>query len=365
MKFQIISEGYVSRHHIGTDTGMVCCPRCVIGRSGDIYCSFIAQSALGINDFKPMICKSSDGGNTWSEPLLIWPDLVDRFSIFGSISSSIKGEFFFYGTKTYIENKGESFWSEDVQGIKQNELVWSQSLDSGESWTELKVIPLPDTGSAEAPGPLCKTTDGRLLCCYAPYNTFNPLIKVRKDSVICLWSNDHGNSWNHSPMITFPYSDSNGAESWLIELSDGRLLGTSWHIRRQSDEPNAYAISYDSGETWSETLSTGIMGQSTSLAAFEDGRALFVYNQRKYGEIGVWMALVNPSPNNFGTLINEKIWGAKTASKIQGHTNPDDWTNFSFGEPSALMLPDNQVLVVLWACDKTQSQIIYVKVELI
>lgn len=182
--------------------------------------------------------------------------------------------------------------------------------------------------------------------------------------MICLSSKDDGKSWKHSALLRFPTSDALGAEAWVVELADGRLLGTAWHIRKGGDAPNAYALSHDSGASWSPTLSTGILGQSTALASLPDGRALFLYNQRKYGDIGVWLAVVRPTENDFGIQANQRIWAAAKASVTPGMTNAGDWTNFAFGEPSTLVLPDNDILVTLWAAQPAGCGIAYVKLRL-
>lgn len=49
-----------------------------------------------------------------------------------------------------------------VQGLKQNELVWSRSLDAGATWDTFRVIPMPIPGSAEAPGAMCRTRGDRV-----------------------------------------------------------------------------------------------------------------------------------------------------------------------------------------------------------
>lgn len=180
MNYKKIAEGFVTLRQPGTPTGQVAGPRCALGPAGEIACTFVAQAALGTNDFKPMLARSRDGGVSWSEPGLIWPDLAERFSIFGSISGTPAGEFLFYGSRTPIQSPGEPCWSEATQGLKQNELVWARSRDGGLTWSDPAVIPMPIAGSAEAPGAMCATRDGRLICCYAPYNTFDPHLEVKK-----------------------------------------------------------------------------------------------------------------------------------------------------------------------------------------
>ena len=113
-----------------------------------------------------------------------------------------------------------------------------------------------------------------------------------------LSSSDQGRSWRSSAMMRFPDALATAAEAWVVELADGRLLGTCWNLNQRdgSDYPNAFCLSPDRGLSWSATHSTGIMGQTTALAAFPDGSVLFIYNQRKHGQLGVWLARRGPSP---------------------------------------------------------------------
>ncbi|MBL7700350.1 MAG: exo-alpha-sialidase [Chitinophagaceae bacterium] len=356
-------EGIITERPLGTATGSVSAPRCVLASDGTIVCTFIAQSILGTNDFKPMITRSADGGNTWSKPVFVWPTYTEDFSIFGSISRAPSGEFLFYGTRTPIDTPGESFWWDATQGLKANDLVWANSNDDGKTWSDLKKIPMPIEGSAEAPGAMCATREGRLVCCYAPYNTFDPNLSVKRNQVICLWSSDRGASWNDSAMIRFPFADSAGAEAWVMELKDGRLLGTTWHVRPMADEANAYALSDDAGKTWGPTLSTGINGQSTALVPLNDGSVVFLYNQRRAKEKGVWMAIAKPTLRDFGVLSNQRVWATEKPSQT-GMVNHENWTNFAFGEPSGLMISDDEILITVWVAKNSKGVVEYVKYSL-
>ena len=152
MTFQTISEGWVSRRQPDTPTAVAAGPRCAVTKQGEIVCTFMVQSSLGINDFQPMIARSADAGKTWSEGQPLWPHLTERYSIFGSVSRAPDGDLLYFGTRYPIDTPGESFWSEATQGLKDNELIWSRSADDGRTWCEPQVIPMPIPGAAEAPG---------------------------------------------------------------------------------------------------------------------------------------------------------------------------------------------------------------------
>jgi hypothetical protein len=68
-----------------------------------------------------------------------------------------------------------------------------------------------------------------------------PRLAVLPDrEVLCSWM-------RHSAMLRFNDPNSSGAEAWVVELSDGRLLGTCWHVSHHGGEfPNAFAISQSS-----------------------------------------------------------------------------------------------------------------------
>src|SRR5262245_11120662 len=365
MAFEILERGFVSRRAAGNPNPVSAGPRCAVTPEGGLICTFMIQSKLGINDFIPVVSRSDDLGRTWSPDEPIWPQLAGRFSVFCSVSRSPSGELFLYGSRTPIEAPGESFWSEATQGLKPNGLFWARSGDGGRTWSKPEPIPMPISGAAEAPGPMCVTRAGRWVACYAPYNTFDPGFRVDRGQVVALISRDRGKRWEHGSMLRFTEPQSGAAEAWVIELADDRLLGTSWHVNHAdgSDYPNAYALSDDGGRNWSPTRSTGIRGQSTALTALPDGSALFVYNQRKHAPIGVWIAVARPTEGDFGVKASEIVWPAATATQKRDSAEHASWTDFAFGEPAVTLLPDGTLLLVLWCIRPDARGIAYVRLH--
>jgi len=365
MYYKTLDEGFVYRCRREAAPDVAAGPRMALAANGDIVCTYVVQSALGINDFVPMISRSTDGGRTWTLQGAIWPRLAKTQSIFCSVSRAPHGDLYLYGKRWVIGEPGESFWSDATQGMKPNALLWARSTDGGHTWTEPAAIDVPLHGSAEAPGAMCITRAGRWLACYGPYNTFDPDLKVERNQLAGVRSDDQGRTWSQGAIMRFPEEDSCAAEAWIVELAGGRLLSTAMHVNlgAHGDFPNPYALSNDGGNTWSPALSTGIVGQSTGLAALPDGRALFIYNQRKYGEVGVWMAVAAPTEHDFGIQKHSIVWRAETAT--QGGTSGDhkDWVDYAFGEPSVVVLPDGTVLAALWCVQPSGSGIRYVKLS--
>lgn len=366
MSWDVIDQGFVIQQASGARaTDLAIGPRIVGLPTGDAVCSFMFTAKTATNDFVPALCRSSDGGRTWSVPTLVWPHLRSQWSLFVGISrDKYLGRLFLYGTRTVIDVSGESNWSAATQGLKANELIWAISADEGRTWSDPTVIPMPIAGAAEAPGPLCVTRTGRWIVCYSPYPTFDPNLHVDRSQVVALWSDDRGKSWHHTSMLRFDRPDIGAAEAWVIELADARLLGTCWSIPAEGELPNTYAISSDGGISWTPTASTGTMGQSTALAPYDERRALFLYNQRKHGDPGVRMAIARPDEKSFGIEKDELLWRAKTRTQSKSSGDLSDWSDFSFGEPSIARLSDETWVAVLWCIQPSGSGIRFVKLRI-
>ena len=365
MRFVTTARGFVTQRAADSDQPLAVGSRAAVARDGSILCSCMLTRGLGTNDFCPILLRSTDGGLTWTDLGPAFPQHRERWSFFASVSSAPDGRLFLFGSRTPIETPCETFWSDATQGLKPNELFWAVSQDDGRSWSEPNPIPLPVAGSAEAPGALCLTRGGRWIGPYSPYPTFDANLQVDRNQVVAVYSDDQGRTWQHTAMLRFPDARTGAAEAWVIELADGTLLATCWHLDHAENRelPNAFAVSRDHGTTWSPTGSTGILGQSTALSTLPDGHGLFVYNQRKHPPVGVRLATVAPSADGFGIKADQLIWEAETTTQSGSSGEHSEWEDFAFGEPSVTVLPDETLLVTLWCVQPAGRGIQFVKLR--
>ena len=138
MRIATLDEGFIAR---GTAESIAVGPRLVVCSDRQLLCSWMRNSATGVNDFVPMLSRSRDLGRHWSEATPIWPHLKHQWSVFASVSRDAAGNLFLFGSRTPIDQPGESFWCDATQGLKQNELIWARSVDGGATWTEPSPIP--------------------------------------------------------------------------------------------------------------------------------------------------------------------------------------------------------------------------------
>jgi hypothetical protein len=353
-RFEAVDDGFVVQGRLGA------CSRVVVTDDGDLVSTYVLRSGAGRPDYTPHQSRSTDGGWTWQAEGPVWPSLEGSTSISVALSRAANGDLLLYGTLTPVGDADGTWWDGERQALKQNDLVWARSRDAGRTWPEPTVIPMPIPGAAEAPGPMTELRGyralvGRLVACYAPYNTFDPDVVVDRNQIVLVKSDDGGGTWSHTSMLRFDDPDGGGAEAWVVELADGRLVGTSWSmsLRTGVDTPIPYALSDTGGDSWTRTRSTGIAGQATTLAPLPDGRVLLGYNQRAQPDPGVWLAVARPAEGDFGVERIGPAWVAQHATHgaAGGDAGHGSWTDFSFGEPSVTLLPDGDVLVTLW-CDQ-------------
>ena len=288
----------------------------------------------------------------------------------GSIAAGADGELVLFGTQTPIAPDGGSWWDPERGALAANDLFWSRSLDGGATWSPRTVIPMPDPGAAEAPGPMLTTRSGRRLVCYAPYPTFDPAVVVDRPRIVVVRSDDDGATWQGATMLRL-HPDGGTAEAWLTELADGRLFGACWGMDLATadlpDLPNPYALSSDGGATWSPTRSTGLRGQAVGMAALPDGRVALVYNQRDAARspVGVWLAVLAPPPTTPAWSWTYRSGPPPPAPA--DHRRPvghDAWQSFTFGEPGVVRLPDGDLLVTIWSGVSGREGVVSVRVRL-
>ena len=333
-------------------------PRTALLPDGSLICTFMLQTQTGSNDFTPMAAYSKDG-SVWSESQPVWPELAGKKSVFVSVRPTADGRLSLAGKMFPIDQPGEFFWSDEVGGMKENQLVFSLSGD-GRSFPLPQVVDLPFYGSAEQPGGMLVDADGTMSMVYAPYPTIEQRGETDTSSLVLMRSTDGGQTFQGSK---FGHVDTPSlyAESWIVRLSDGRLMVSSWQTA-SSEAPDQYFLSSDNGATFSGPHAMPFRGQTTALTPGPGGTVLVAYNQRKEDPAGVWLAVAKPDENGFHLITNEPVWKASETTQTGASSGEfDQWTDFAFGEPHVSILPDQTLLVTLWYQQGDTKGIRYVR----
>jgi len=311
----------------------------------------------GINDFSPYHSFSADG-EAWSGARPLWPEYDGKKGIVVTPRSMPDGRISLAGEIFDVAGEGDLWWSNDVGAMKENKLCWCISED-GKNFPELSEIELADAAAAEQPSGMLVRQSGEMLILYSPCSTIDPKGPVVTNRQVLMRSRDGGKSFkpqvfgqlNHSALY---------AESWVVELGNGMLMSSSW-ITGGEPYPDVYFLSDDDGKTFSGPMEMPFKGQTTSLTPYRDGMVLIPYNQRQYGTVGVWLALVKPDETGFHMLANQPIWEAQTATLAKKSADFENFTDYAFGEPQVTILRDGSLLVVFWFNQPHGTGIHYVK----
>ncbi len=356
--FKKISEGFVYK---AAEGGRVACgPRTALLPDGRIVCSYMTQTQIGQNDFRAIVAYSDDGENWYGEKP-IWPQWDGKKSPFVSVRNTPEGKVSVAGMFFEMEAEGEMFWSDEAAGMKENKLCWGISED-GVDFGEPKVVELAYYASAEQPGGMLARKNGEMIMIYAPYDTIKKKKEVVTNKLIMMKSKDGGKSFEPG-IVGSVEGKANFAESWIVELGDGRLMVSSWLLDGK-ETPDVCFVSDNGGESFAGPYDMKLFGQTTSLAPYEEDKVLIAYNQRANGTIGVWLAIGSPEEGGFKIIANEPVWEAQSRTRNNKSEDFDNWTDYSFGEPHVSIMPDGSLLVVFWCIQPEGAGIRFVKLKM-
>lgn len=354
--FEIISEGNV---YLVEGEGKAAGSRTAVLPDGRLACTFTMNKKTGSNHFVPMIAYSDDG-EKWSEAECIWPDLVNKQSIFGAIRSTLDGRIGYAGTATPITSPDQMFWSDELGAMLENKVVFAISED-GYTFPPYTEVDLPYYASAELPGGMLVEEDGTMSILYSPYRA----IEMREDTDVCqmtiLKSRDGGKSFTFLNVGHAPAPCQYG-EAWLVKLQNGVQVISAWQTARVEGS-DQYLLSFNGGESFTEPQIFPFNGQSTAAEPYGEDEILIIYNQRKTAPIGVWLARAKVTDKSLSVVANECIWEAKQVTKNQSSDEFDGWTGFAFGEPHVCVLPSGELLATLWYDQNGKKGIRYVKLK--
>ena len=353
--FRKIAEGNVFA--TTKETSCTSGPRTAMLADGSLVCTFMINSKGGANDFVPMMAHSKDGIN-WTEAKPVWPELQGKKSAFVSVRGAGEGKVCLAGKAWNIAYPGEAFWSDEAAGMKENKLVFSISED-GYKFPLPTEVEVPFYGSAEQPGGMLAEDGGKLTMIYSPYPTIEKKEPADHNCMVILKSDDDGKTFRADKFAQVE-SPSQYGEAWITRLSDGRLFVSTWQTESK-DAPDQYLISENDGATFAGPFAHPFRGQSTAIAPYGDGSVLVVYNQRKEGTVGVWLALEKINGTDVVLLENEPVWEAQSITKSGTSGDFSQFTDFAFGEPSVTILPDDSLLVTLWYQQNGVNGIRYVQ----
>lgn len=289
---------------------------------------------------KTQMVKSSDGGETWSEPVTINntpiddrdPGIIETSE--GTILVSWFTSLAFDNPKDFpwVPQKFRDKWRRHAEKLSpETRKRWHgnwvrRSTDGGQTWED------PVRTNVSAPHGPIQLKDGRLLY----------VGRGSKDGQVVLGveeSQDDGRSWKLISTISFPPEESM-KEYWephLVEMEEGRLIAMFRYD--PEDALQSYmrqSESDDGGQTWSLTHKTPIWGLPPHLIRLQNSWLLVVYGRRA-------------RPCSERACISKddgKTWDVENEIFLSKAPNDD------MGYPASVQLDDGSILTVYYQIDQ-------------
>ena len=155
-------------------------------------------------------------------------------------------------------------------------------------------------------------------------------------------------------------------EQRMCQLAVGTLVVVAWNEDAVSGERlnNHITISTDNGKTFSKPIDTGILGQSTGIAALDGNKILTTHALRRdTDEPGVYACIADISGGEYKLLSKERIWKPNVPmTRINGFA--EIFAFIKFGQPGVIRLSDGNIMMTLWVCEEGQYKTLTAKFEL-
>ena len=340
------------------DNCMVSGSRTALLHDGNLICVFNTESGAGINDFTPCASYSVDGVS-WSEAKPIWPELIGKKSHTAVVRNTDDGRISLCGLGFDIDDPGENWWSDELAAMKPNYITVSVSDDGYHFPLPEFVKPLPGE-AAENPGGMLVDQDGTFHILYSPYPTTADAEKPDLSRMVIMHSKDGGESFTFTETGSLS-GPCQFAESWLVRLGNGRNLIGTWQTA-DTAASDKYLLSDDDGN-FTKFQDFPFHGQSMALTPYGEDEVIVVYNQRKEADPGVWGARLKCIGDSLVMIENAPIWLSASSTRSNSSGDFTEWTDFSFGEPHALVLPSGKIFTTFWYEEGEKKGIHYVITE--
>lgn len=267
-------------------------------------------------DIDLVVKKSTDGGETWGNMIMVWNEGMNTAGNPVPIVDQQTGRIHLLMTW----NHGDDTWGELTKGTGNDtrRVFYTWSDDEGATWKE----PLEITGSVKASswdwygtGPVhgIQIRNGakknRLV---VPSYYTERVNGQRKDYSHVIYSDDNGQTWKAGNAA--PYSPV--GECTVTELEDGKLL---LNMRTSAGTARKYCISDDGGETWGEvktdyTLIDPQCQGSLLSGTFNGAHTIFFANAASAERKNMTVKI---------SLDNGKTW----AKKVTVHEGPSAYSD--------------------------------------
>ena len=355
---EIVEKGIVARGEAGTRRAVLTFPSVVVLSDGALLATCYAGTTKDSTDSSVEFFRSGDGGRTWSDGYRPFGE-TQVHGLRGTLRSCHLTELeagHLLATVTWVDRQthpGKPLFNGETEGCLPMAILLADSHDGGETWSPLRVVPMPvEIGPPSLTNPVLKLEDGTLVLSIETNKHYLDSTKWHQ-RVVYFHSPDGGQTWEDP--ITAGGDPSGRIFYWDMRAGvapDGRVGAFSWTY---DSESNKYLnihrrISFDGGRTWSLPEDLGFSDQAAHPAILPDGRVALAWVDR-FGSRSIRARLAGAIDAPFDPDTEVAVYEHDVEAAATDNTGEllEDMSLWSFGLPFAETLLDGDVLVLYYA----------------
>ena len=335
---------------------------------GRLAAVFAIGEAFESVDSQSYIAFSDDDGKTWTNP----QKMFDKSAFDNAITDYCKittlpdGRLLAFGYAYIREDEDLPIGNPETGGLLDDFVFYSISEDGGNTWSALNKIDCAWGPHIEASAPITVLADGTWITPITGFPKWNGEM-TGKMCGRALVSKDNGKTWNDDAVcMDFDPDPITCYEQRMCQLESGTIVCIGWNENTATGErlPNHFTYSEDGGKTWSKPESTGIMGQASSVCSIGGEKLLALHALRRdTDEPGIYGFVVDFSDKEWKIEEKKLLWQPST-QLIKNAKMAEIFSFLKFGQPGAIRLSDNTILMTHWCAEDGQYKIVATKIEL-
>jgi len=370
---EILKQGSIFKGKQKTSYAKICFPWLVQLSNDELLASFQVASVKNGIDCQAVLCRSVDGGRTWTEPVNPFdPKVSGRKGVIhlayitelspGKLVASVLW-------CDHFENPELEFFNPDTGGLLPTDICLTFSDDFGRTWSKLRRV---DKGDLEgtptaAMGPIHNLGNGNLIC---PFETSKPYDDpgtwLHKAAYFI--SHDNGETWPqykvvaHDPQSRIMYWDHR-----IANLGGGTLVDFFWaYDNINNKELNAHmSITTDHGHSWTKPAETAIVGQPWPIFIDKNSFAVAVVDRNHSHTIKVYLT------DNMGesfdaaeplSLYDQNVKSTDEDNDLNKHLVAQ--SQWAYGLPSGIKLKNGNLMITWYAGSEETTNIQWCEVIL-
>ena len=344
-------------------------PRLALTDNGELIASFDMGTKGCGPGYRTYLSRSIDGGITWDEPVLLFPDeLLDdagRLTIHLARPSLMpNGEYVAAICRCFLDDPEMGIINDENAGWCEMELFFARSADAGRTWRKPEPIIPPLTGPCfEVAHPPLALTDGRWLLPLATLKDWHGNCPNGQKAV-ALVSHDQGSTWpdyievmdGHEEGICY-------FEQGVTQLADGRLFALAWALDEARGTTRSVDYAIGDGDGFCPPRRTPLAGETAKVFALPDGRALCLY--RGIEPPGLCGVIIDVTEDRavFGEPV--VLWQGAALSMMFGTgVAAQEMRDLKLGSPHLVLMPNGEVFAACWCCEDEIFNIRWVRLAI-